>query len=174
MRRVVSGPEIHADQMAVLKTLFMIVTVFIMIWTPKFVHTLLSMVGVRVPLLFSYIVYLLIFLQGMINPVIYYFRQSAFKEELRKMFRKYTTKGIHSVLGIHSSHDEVSKREQSSDTQSSVYSIRNSPLYLVFPDFNNEVTYPVTFNSVTYQAGIEWNATLKGKKKYESCISGTK
>ena len=76
---------IPATNESVLKTLLLLVAVFFTLWTPLLLYLLLGMAKVTLPPLYSHIAYLLMFLQGCVNPLIYCFRHSAFQTALKKM-----------------------------------------------------------------------------------------
>ena len=88
----ITADEINAENRVILKTLSLVVIVFIILWTPLLVYIIIGITGMDFHPLFVYIAYMLMLLQGSINPIIYYFKHSSFKKVFKKIFRKKAVK----------------------------------------------------------------------------------
>lgn len=87
-RRKLSSHAANND--CVPKTVFMILISFLLLYTPLLLYLLLGMSHVKIPYWSAHIVYLLMFSQGCVNPMIYFVRHPTFLKTLRKRCRKKT------------------------------------------------------------------------------------
>ena len=81
---------ISAKNDSVTKMLLLLVAVFFTLWTPLLLYLLLGMAKVTLPPLYSHLSWLLVYMQGCVNPLIYFFRHTAFSAALGKFFHKQT------------------------------------------------------------------------------------
>ena len=73
-------------------TTLVVTILFFVCWVPLFVLIIMQGFGLKIPLLFAKLSYFLTFLEGCLNPIIYFFRHGAFKNRLRNLWKKWKLK----------------------------------------------------------------------------------
>ena len=73
-------------------TSLVVTILFFVCWVPLFVLIVMQGFRLKIPLLFAKLSYFLAFVQGCLNPVIYFFRHGSFKNRLRKLLKKWKQK----------------------------------------------------------------------------------
>lgn len=83
--RRMSAIQICTEKRVILRTLFVIVGVFVITWTPLLFYLIIGITGMKFPIMFIYVSYFFMFLQGSINPLVYYYRHRVFKDVFRNL-----------------------------------------------------------------------------------------
>lgn len=104
--RRLSSAELHAENRAILQTLFVVVGLFLLLWTPLTLYAFFGVIKVRLPLLFVHISYILMLSQGCVNPIIYYYKHVVFKDVFRKISH-ITARGLRRLSSLY---DDSNKR----------------------------------------------------------------
>lgn len=78
-----------AEQNRVAHTLSLLIGTFFAFWTPSLIYFVAGgILRIVIPLWYSHIVYICMFVQNCINPVIYCFRHDTFRDELKRIMRR--------------------------------------------------------------------------------------
>ena len=93
--RRMSLEEVSSQNHRMVCMLLLLVVSFLVLWTPMFVYVVLNLMGVQPPLLFNYLAYLFMFLQGCLNPYIYCLKHPHFKTQIWKLLQRCRRKHNH-------------------------------------------------------------------------------